>query len=177
MSNLTQLRRVRTNSCGMPIHRNALQYLRYQISFPENHELPMYRFQPSRIQYRFPSSPSTITNFSHLASLPAPTTRSSSSEIHPITPLGGLEVPSVVGAAPSAGSSGTPPTSGSSPASNGAEANEYTSEKTRGISGIFPRMPHRPLPPSSPVVELGLPGDDGPKCPAGGNRGLDGAGG
>lgn len=53
---------------------------------------PRYRFQPSRTMTR-PSSVSVMTNFSHRASVPAPTTRRLCSSIQPITPFMGLLVP------------------------------------------------------------------------------------
>jgi len=48
-----------------------------------------YLFHPSRTQYRFPSSPSAMTNLSHLASRPAPTTTMLLSLVQPIIPLDG----------------------------------------------------------------------------------------
>lgn len=106
---------------------------------------PRYRFQPSRIQYRFPSSPSRRINFSHRPSLPDPITSSVCSSTQPITPLGGRPR-DPLGCAD--------PEFSSSPISKCALATEYTSENTRGRRGSLPRMPHFWLDPSS-VTEAG----------------------
>ena len=106
---------------------------------------PRYRFQPSRMQYRFPSSPSRRTNFSHRPSLPDPITSNVCSSIQPMTPLGGR---------PSDELGCVDPAFTSSPISKCALATEYTSENTRGRRGSFPRMPHFWLVPSS-VTEAG----------------------
>lgn len=104
---------------------------------------PKYRFQPSRTQYRLPSSPSRMTNFSHRPSLPEPMTRRVCSSDQPMRPFAGRPRD-----APSGGTSDEP--CGSSPISKWALANEYTSENTLGNNGILPRMPHLCLISSEP---------------------------
>lgn len=116
---------------------------RYEITIPSRLQPPRYRFHPSLIQYRLPSSPSRRINFSQRPSLPEPITKMVWSFCQPMTPLGGRPKDE-----PSPGADGDPGTA-SSPISKCALENEYTSENTRGMRGNLLRIPHFWFEPSS----------------------------
>lgn len=79
-----ELRSQHTTVANVPYTRPNISW----IPVITHLQLPRYRFQPSRMQYRLPSPPSRSTNFSQRPSLPAPITKIVWSSDQPIMPLG-----------------------------------------------------------------------------------------